>query len=130
MAMQDGNGLVQKALGQEGMQNNQSPIEQPKFKGVKKSITDAIRTPNYFRIYGNPKTGEVWANSYESDQSWDEYHDPDIVQLISGYGINERGRRGVAKPTMKQLLEAIQEKTQNQPAQPVQFGNDLRPINR
>ena len=55
-----------------------------KVTGIKKAMGNYNQCDNWNRyglFYLDTKTGEVWCNVYNNCNTWDEYHDKDIICL-------------------------------------------------
>ena len=72
-----------------------------KITGWKKAVSQSGNFGGklFNNVYCNFKTGKVWLKE-ETQNSWTDYHDPDIMQVMSS----------PYKLTGKQIEEAIEEK--------------------
>lgn len=58
-----------------------------KIKGLKKAVGDFNNWDEQARIYFDKQELKVWTNVYPGgNESWDEYHDPNIVEVVSKRG--------------------------------------------
>src|SRR5690625_455890 len=59
-----------------------------KIKGIKKAVGEYNNWQEQARIYFDKEDLEVWTNVYPSgNESWDEYHDENVVQVASKRGM-------------------------------------------
>jgi len=76
-----------------------------KIKGLKKAVGDFNNWQGAATVYLDKKEMKVWTNVYTNGGDWDDYHDQNIVQVLSKAtnSILERDN----KTTMRQLSEAV-----------------------
>lgn len=59
-----------------------------KIKGLKKAVGEFNKWDEQARVYFDTKNLEVWTNVYAGgNESWDEYHDENIEQVVSKAGM-------------------------------------------
>ena len=61
------------------------------------------------RIYFDKEELKVWTNTYPSGQSWDDYHDKNIIEIYAKLDMQDQWD----KITMKQLTNMAIEVMQN-----------------
>ena len=54
-----------------------------KLIGIKKAVGNYNRQNGTARIYLNIKSGEIWTNEYSDGNSWTDYHNPNILNILS-----------------------------------------------
>lgn len=75
------------------------------WKNIKKTVGDVRRCPHFWRVYADSDSGTVWCNEYASENEWTVYHNPQILNVASGYGY--RSIFGPTKLTMAGLREVL-----------------------
>lgn len=75
------------------------------IKGIREAVRDYNMWQGAARIYYDPSDCSVWCNIYTSPGWWDEYDDPNIVQVASKATNDMRQRNyRISKRKLEELI--------------------------
>ena len=74
-----------------------------KIKGIRKAVTAFNNWHGAARVYFDKSEMKVWTNVYADGNSWDDYHDDDIVEIANKLSMLSRD----AQITMREIRELV-----------------------
>ena len=82
-----------------------------KITGIRKAVGEFNNTDMAARMYFDPSDMSVWVNEYPDSNSWDNYHDPKITQLMSKDNLH--GGRTSMREVQQRAKEYLDEEVED-----------------